>query len=138
VRKGIADLHDDVDRLDRRQRPAPAQQRRGVESAHELGDDEVARSGAGVEDGDDVGVRQLRAKLRFTAKAPPERRVTGMALADDLDGHVTLELFVARAVDGRHAARAEALDQPVAAADEAPSGAPPCAIGVTVTCARSP
>jgi len=42
-----------------------------------------------------------------------------MALADELDGHVTLELLVARAVDGRHAACADTLNEAIAAAHQA-------------------
>ena len=100
-----------------------------VALAHELRDgrpldvlhhDEVAvrlRVVAGVVDLDDVGVDELCGGQRLAPEARHEAVVLGQVLGQQLDRDLALEHVVERAVDGRHAAGAEALVEPVAARD---------------------
>ena len=64
---------------------------------------------AGVVDLDDVGVDQPGDRQRLAAEAGDELLVVGEVLREDLDGHGALEDVVDRAVNARHAARAEPI-----------------------------
>ena len=76
VRKGVADLGDDMDGLAWSQPALLLQQGSGVDSLDKLHDDEVLRHDPRIQDGDDVrNPPQARGQLRFAAKAPDEQRV---------------------------------------------------------------
>ena len=57
-----------------------------------------------VVDADDVGVVQVRRRLRLTTKALHEAGITGELVEQDLDGDRSVEQQVARQVDVGHAA----------------------------------
>ena len=107
----------DPRRLAWRERAIGAQDRRKVLTVDELHDDERAvRVLAVVVDPDDVGMRQGRRRAGLEPEARREIRVAQVLGTEQLDGDVAAQLGVGGAVDGRHAALAEQLDQPVAAA----------------------
>ena len=73
---------------------------------------------AEVEDLDDVGVHEPRGGQRLAAEARHEARVLGQVLGEQLDRDVALQAGVERELDGRHAADAEAVVEPVAVGEE--------------------
>ena len=70
---------------------------------------------AEVEDLDDVRVLQARHRARLLLESLAVFRVLGEEIGQDLDRHVAVEGGVVRAVDGCHAAAADALHDPVRA-----------------------
>ena len=82
-------------------RPRPRRPVRGLAQAAEV----VNR--------EDVRVFDLRERLRLALEAGQALGVAGDRLGQDLHGHVAIEAIVARKVHLAHAARADALDQPV-------------------------
>ncbi len=62
---------------------------------------------------DDARVVQRRRRLGFKNEAPPAHRVGHHLGGEDLDGHETVQVQIARLVDDAHAALAELLDDPV-------------------------
>ena len=70
---------------------------------------------AGVDHGDDVGVRELGDRPRLLAKALELVGLLGHLPVHDLDRDVAVERLVAGQVNGRHAAAAELGLEPVAA-----------------------
>ncbi len=101
---------------------ALAQQRGQVVALDQLHDDVLGAIGIGavVVDRHDVRVLQRSGGARLLLEAGGEARVVAVLLAQELDGHLAIELLVDGAPDGRHAALAERGDQPVSAADELP------------------
>ena len=83
VRKRIRDLGERVDGLARCWSALPFDEGPGVEPLDELHHDEVRWDDPGVEDGDDVRVRQPSADLPLSAEAPHEERLAAKALGDD-------------------------------------------------------
>ena len=105
--------------LARRECAIGAQDRREVLTVDELHDDErTAWILAVVVDADDVGVRKRRHGAGLEPEARREIRVAEILGTEQLDGDVAAQLGVGRAVDGRHAALSDQLDQPVAAAHQ--------------------
>ena len=87
----------------------------------ELHDDvRAARVLAVVVDGDDVRVAQRGGGLGLLAEARREVGVAQVLGTQELERDVATEPGVRGAVDGRHPALAEQLDQPVAAAQDLP------------------
>ena len=84
-----------------------------------LEDDELAPVRlAAVDDGDDVRVRELRRGARLVPEALDVVVVLGVVLVQDLQRDVPLEQRVVRAVDARHAARADDVLELVAVRDQ--------------------
>ncbi|MGX1491501.1 hypothetical protein RKD41_003760 [Streptomyces tendae] len=96
---------------------------------------------AGVEDGDDVGVRELGHCLGLTAEPLTEGRLAAQLGVQRLDRDLAVEHGVVGEVDGGHAALAEQVAQLVAATGQRPSRVrvlcavlahvlrPPCPLG---------
>ncbi len=77
----------------------------------ELGDDEhLAVVSAGVMNGEDVRVRERGDRLRLAFEARAPFGIAGEACGQDLDGDVTVEPRVVRAVDLAHPAGADGGD----------------------------
>ena len=92
----------------------PRAQRLALDELH--GDEQAHLAGADVVDGDDVGVRQPRQRLRLALQARAHRRrVVGAIGAQHLERDGAVELRIVRAVDHAHAALAEELQHPIAA-----------------------
>ena len=128
--EGARRLGGDPGGLARRERPGPADDRGEVLALDELHDDERAgRVLAVVVDRDDVRVVQRGRVLGLLAEARAEVGVAAVLGAEQLDGDVAIELVVVAAVDRRHAALAEQLDEPIAATENRPDlrhAGPPC------------
>src|SRR4029079_13672849 len=98
-----------------------ADDRGEVLALDQLHDDERAGGVlAVVVDRDDVGVVQRRGALGLLAEARAELRVAAVLGPQELGGDVTIELVVVGPIDRRHAALAEQLDEPIAAAQNRP------------------
>ena len=103
--------------LPRGERAAPAQDRREVLPVDQLHDD-VRAAGvlAEVVDGDDVGVAERGRRLGLRAETRREVGIAQVLRTEQLERDVATELGIGGAVDGRHPAAAQQLDQAVAAA----------------------
>ena len=113
--EGPRDAGPDPRDLARRQRAAPPQDRREVLAVDQLHDDvRAARVLAVVVDRDDVGVAERGRRLRLLPEARREVGVAQVLGAEQLERDVATELGVGGAVDGRHPAAAQQLDQAVA------------------------
>ena len=115
-REGPRRRRGDLDCNRRVQRSALVDDVGDARAVDELHDDEpLVAVDIGVEDRRDVGVRRGSRRAgpptRTGARGPRPRRARG----EELDRDEPLETQVARAPDGRHAARADLLDQLVAA-----------------------
>ena len=71
-----------------------------------------------VDDGDDVGVRQLGDRACLATEALEVLGIRGVVLVEDLDRDAPLELAVAGAEDARHAAGSHELLELVAVGDQ--------------------
>ena len=69
--------------------------------------------GIEIEQRRDAGVEQSRKRARLETEAPSRRLVAQGLVADDLEGHLSLEARVLGSVHDPHPALAEALDDPV-------------------------
>ena len=143
-RESASDAGPDARDLARRQRPAAAQDRREVLAVDQLHDDERAvRVLAVVVDGDDVRVVERGGRLGLLAEARGEVGVAQVLGSEELEGDVAAEPGVGGAVDGRHPAAAEELDQAISTAQDLSDLRqvvplrwwPPCGLGVR--CAAS-
>src|SRR6202162_5607307 len=84
-------------------------------SLHQLRNDVGSPSFlADVVDGDDVRVRERRARLRFGLKPPEAHGVAGRFPRQDLQCHLTRETRVPRAIDFPHPTRPEKVENLVA------------------------
>ena len=120
-RERPGDRGPDAGDLPRRQRPAPAQDRREVLAVDQLHDDvRAARVLAVVVHGHDVRVAERRGRLGLLAEARREVGVAQVLGSEELEGDVAAEPGVRGAIDGRHPAAAEKLDQTVATAQDLP------------------
>ena len=116
---GAQDLDDDVDRAVRRHRRLLADELLERAAVEELHRDVVgAVPLAAVEDADDVGVLEAGGRGGLAAEALDELLVLGEAAVEQLQRHPAAELLVLGAVDVGHAARAEAVEHPVAPVDD--------------------
>src|SRR4029079_18653847 len=118
-RERARDAGPDARDLARRQRAAAAEGRRQVLAVDQLHDD-VRAAGvlAVVVHRDDVRVAQRGGCLGLLAEARREVGVAQVLGAQELERDVTTETGISGAVDGRHPARAEQLDQSIAAAKD--------------------
>ena len=114
--EGPGDAGPDPRDLARRQRAAPAQDRGEVLPVDQLHDD-VRAAGvlAEVVDRDDVGVAERGGRLGLLPEARREVGVAQVLRTEQLERDVATELGIGGAVDGRHPAAAQQLDQAVAA-----------------------
>ena len=105
----------DGGRLLRRQRPGLAQDGREGAAVDELHDDEVGPVVlAPVEDGDDVGVREVGGRLRLPAESLHEGPVDRELGEEHLQGHRAVQLAVTGPVDLGHASAGDEMRQFVA------------------------
>ena len=119
--EGLRDLGGHAGGLARRERPVLAQDRGEVLAVDQLHDDVRARAVlAEVEHRHDARVAERRRRPGLVAEPAEEVGVLAELGAEELDGDVAIQLGVAGAVDRRHPALAEELDQAVAAAEDAP------------------
>ena len=115
--EGLRDAGPDPGDLPRVERTAPAQDRREVLPVDQLHDDvRAARVLAEVVDGDDVGVAERGRRLGLRAETRREIGIAQVLRTEQLERDVATELGIGGAVDGRHPAAAQQLDQAVAAA----------------------
>ena len=120
-REGPGDGRRDPGGLSGRQGAAATDDRREVLTVDQLHDDvRTGRILAVVVDGDDVRVAQRRGRLGLLAEPGREIGVAQVFRSQQLDRDVTAQLGVERSIDGRHAALAEQLDQPIATAQDRP------------------
>ncbi len=94
----------------------PLRERFTVDVLH--GDEEPTIERADIVNGDDVGMRQLRQRLRLPQRAcflVGVRRAAEQSEAADLDRELAVELGVVRGEHLPETARADALDEQVAA-----------------------
>ena len=83
----------------------PLAQRLAVDVAHDEEDEAIRLADA--MNGDDVRVRESRGHARLAEESFARCRGAGEVRREHLDGHVAIELHVAREVDDAHAAAAE-------------------------------
>ena len=101
-------------------RPVAAQPRREVLALDELHDHERAgRVGARIEAADDVPVAQDGGRERLASEAIGQVRVRADPWPQELERHGPLETGVLGAVDGRHAAAADDVAQPIPVREQA-------------------
>jgi len=74
---------------------------------------------AEVEDRHDTRVLQPRDDLRLATEAPPRIHVLEQIRSHDLHRDKAIEPYIARAIDGAHAAAADQLFDPVLVIDDA-------------------
>ena len=118
VRRGerVRDLGSEAGGLAGRERAVAGEQRRDVLAVHELHDDVRAVGvGAEVVHADDVGMAQRGGGLGLLLEAGDEGGVAPVLGVKDLDRDLAAELGVGGAIDRRHAALAQELDEPVSA-----------------------
>ena len=103
--QGPRDLFDEVDRPLERQGPAASHQVVNIGPFDKLqGDEEMPVNAAGIVDGDDVFVLELRGGLRLRLEAANEDLVFRGVFGQDLEGDGPLQLRVDREVNRPHAA----------------------------------
>jgi hypothetical protein len=119
VRERFGDLHGDRDRFIRRQRAAhhAIGQRLALEVFH----DEVIEIAVApdVVDAADIGMLEMRHRLRFTLESLARFRRHARAADDDLDRDRSIQTRIARAIHLAHAALADRLDNLVGAESNA-------------------
>ena len=124
-REPARDLQPQLDRLTRAQRPSLRHQLLQVHPVHVFEDDELAPILlAPVDHRDDVRVSQLRDGARLAAEALDVVVVPRELLVQDLQRDRPFEQAVVRAVDARHAARADELLELITARDQFPDHEP--------------
>ncbi|MBK7180690.1 MAG: hypothetical protein IPH82_26510 [Chloroflexi bacterium] len=72
---------------------------------------------ADVVDGDDVGVGEVGGGVGFALEAHQKAFVAGQAFVEHFDGHDAPQFQILGAVNGGHAAAADAFQEPVTAVE---------------------
>ena len=115
-RKPLSGRQEMVDDLVDRTRllPQPRSERGSFDELH--GHEDRRSESAHVVDGNDVGMRQLRQRLRL-AQQPLRRLLFLVAVQDQLEREEPIELGIVRAVDDGHTAATQLVEHDVATTD---------------------
>ena len=136
--KPAGDVEPDPGDVTGEQRPVTPDPRREVLALDELHDHErPGRVGARVETADDVPVSQDGGRERLPPEPVGEVGVGADLGPQELERHRPLEAGVLRAVDGRHAAAADHLAQPIPTREEA-AGHPGGGVRRIGSCGHAP